>query len=328
MSRLRVYLDQNKWIDLAKAATGRPDGAQFADVLEIARHGVKAGLAVFPLSAVHYMETLRTRSGRQRHDVGGVMNELSRQLTMVSSPDVLPGEIDRAVRSRWGRPSELRETPVFGHGVWHAFQEEPEVFHLSDELKVDEETRGRIEAHFTRLLEEAMVTGPTRDFPYAGVDPKADDALRERHAQEERDLGAFIRRSNRKGGNFRHAWLVRSIVELTALINESMLRAGVNPERFLELGKDGMAAFLYDLPVASAVFEIRYRRHRDPGLTWTRQDLNDLHSLSVAVVHCDVVVTERHVAGLMREAKLDQRHSTVILTDLAELSKVLVSVTA
>lgn len=104
-----------------------------------------------------------------------------------------------------------------------------------------------------------------------------------------------------------------------------MLRASVNPERFIELGKDGMAAFLYDLPVASAVFEIRYRRHRDPALTWTRQDLNDLHALSVAVVHCDVIVTERHVAGLMREARLDERHSTVILTDLVELSKVRVS---
>lgn len=48
MSRLRVYLDQNKWIDLARAATGHPDGARFTDVLEIARHGAKAGLVIFP----------------------------------------------------------------------------------------------------------------------------------------------------------------------------------------------------------------------------------------------------------------------------------------
>ena len=325
MCRLRVYLDQNKWIDLAKAATGHPDGARFADVLEIARHGAQAGLAVFPLSAAHYMETLRTRSGRQRHDVGRLMNVLSRQVTMVSCPDVIPGEIDRAARARWGRPTELREVQIFGHGPWHAFQQIPERFHLSDGVKVDDETRARLEGRYTRLLEEAMVTGPTQDFPYAGIDPKADDALRERHAQEERETGELIRRSNRKGGDFRQAWLARTLVELTGLINESMLRAGISPERFVELGKDGMAAFLYDLPVPSAVFEIRYRRHRDPGLTWNRQDLNDLNTLSVAVVHCDVVVTERHAAGLMREARLDQRHSTVILTDLAELAKVLVS---
>jgi hypothetical protein len=325
MSGLRVYLDQNKWIDLAKAATGNPDGARFVDVLKIARHGAQAGLATFLLSSVHYMETLRTRSGRQRHDVGRLMGELSRLVTMVSSPDVLPGEIDRAVRSRWGRPTEIREVPIFGHGVWHAFQQAPERFHLSDQVNVDDETRMRIEAEYTRLLEQAMLTGPAHDFPYGGVDPKGSDALRKRHAQEEPDLGELIRRLNRKAGDFRDAWMARSVIELTAQINDSMLRAGISPERFVELGKDGIVTFLYDMPVASAVFEIRYRRHRDPSLTWTRQDLNDLHSLSVAVVHCDVVVIERHVAGLLRDAKLDQRHSTIVLTDLAELSKFLVS---
>jgi hypothetical protein len=328
MSELRVYLDQNKWIDLAKASTGHPDGARFADVLEIARHGSRARLVVFPLSSIHYMETMRTRSGRQRHDVGRLMNELSRQVTMVSSPDVLPGEIDRAVQSRWGRPIDLREIPIFGHGVWHAFQETPERFHLSEKVEVDDETRARLEEHATRLLEEAAVTGPMQDFPYEGIDPKAGDALRESHAQEERDLGDLIRRLNRKAGDFRDAWLARSIIELTEQINDSMLRAGISPERFVELGKEGMEAFFNDLPVASAVFEIRYRRHRDPALTWKRQDLNDLHALAMAVVHCDVVVTERHVAALMREAKLDQRHSTVVLTDLSDLSNVLVSVVA
>jgi len=328
MASLRVYLDQNKWIDLARAATGHPAGARFADVLEIARYGSEAGLAVFPLSSAHYMETLRTRSGRQRHDVGGLMNELSRLVTMASPPDVLPGDIDRAVRARRGRPAELREVAIFGHGPGHAFNEEPVRFHAPTGLTVDDVARARIEERFTRMIEEALLTGPSQDFPQGGIDPRASDPLRERHAQEERDIGDLIRRLHRKGGDFRDAWLARTLIELTEPINESMLRAGLRPELFVELGQDGMAAFLYDLPVASAVFEIRYRRHRNPALPWTRQDLNDLHALSMAVVHCDVVVTERHVAALMREAKLDQRHATVVLTDLAQLSKVLVSAVA
>jgi hypothetical protein len=328
MASVRVYLDQNKWIDLARAATGHPGGVRFADVLEIARHGSEAGLAVFPLSSVHYMETLRTLSGRQRHDVGGLMNELSRLVTMASPPDVLPGEIDRALRARWGRPTELREVAIFGHGPGHAFNEEPVRFHAPLGLTVDDVARARIEERFTKMLEEALLTGPSQDFPHNGIDPRASDALRERHAQEERDIGELIRRLHRKGGDFRDAWLARTLVELTEPITESMLRAGLSPELFVELGKDGVAAFLHELPVVSAVFEIRYRRHRNPSLPWTRRDLNDLHALSMAVVHCDVVVTERHVAALMREAKLDQRHSTAVLTDLAELSEVLVPVVA
>lgn len=324
MTPLRVYLDQNKWIDLARAATGRRDGRRFAAVLEIARYGSKAGLAAFPLSSTHYTETLRTRSSRRRHDLGGVMNELSQLMTMVASPDVLPGEIDRALRMRWGRPTTLREVPIFGHGPWHAFQEEPEPFHLPESVDVDDEQRALIEYRYTRLIEQALLTGPEADLPSGGINDGAYDTLLDRHVREERELGELIRRLNRGGRDFREAWQARSILELIPLITESMLRAGISPERFAELGKEGMAAFLQDLPVASAVFEVRYRRHRDPALSWTRQDLNDLHALSMAVVHCNVVVTERHVASLLREAKLDQRNSTVVLTDLAELSPILV----
>ncbi len=328
MAGLRVYLDQNKWIDMAKAAVGHPEGARFSDVLQVARYGVKAGLAVFPLSSTHYIETLRTRSGRQRHDVGGVMNELSGLVTMVSSFDVLLGEIDRALRSRWGRPYAIREVAIFGHGPAHAFKEEPIRFHAPAAFEADDVTRALIEERFTRLMEEEVLKGPREDFPYAGIDPHAGDSMRDGHAREEQDLGELIRSLNRRGGDFRDAWQARTLIELLEPINQSMLRAGLDPQLFPGLGKSGMDSFLYDLPVASAVFEIRYRRHRNPVLRWRPQDLNDLHALSMAVVHCNVVVTERHVAGLMRDAKLDQRHSTVILTDLAELSRVLVSAAA
>jgi hypothetical protein len=45
----------------------------------------------------------------------------------------------------------------------------------------------------------------------------------------------------------------------------------------------------------------------------------------VAVVHCDVVVTERHVGTLLVEAGLDRKHGTVVLTDLARLAPILVA---
>lgn len=44
----RVYLDQNKWIDLARAATGRAEGGRFVEALAAARDAVAAGTAVFP----------------------------------------------------------------------------------------------------------------------------------------------------------------------------------------------------------------------------------------------------------------------------------------
>ena len=56
---LRVYLDQNKWIDLARAAKGEAAGARFRDVLDLARASVATGIVSFPLDISRYMETAK-----------------------------------------------------------------------------------------------------------------------------------------------------------------------------------------------------------------------------------------------------------------------------
>lgn len=54
---LRVYLDQNKWVDLARAATGHCLGGRFAGALAMARAGVASGTVSFPLDMCRYWET-------------------------------------------------------------------------------------------------------------------------------------------------------------------------------------------------------------------------------------------------------------------------------
>jgi hypothetical protein len=259
--------------------------------------------------------------------VGGIMNELPRQETICASPDLLPGEIDRALRDRWGRPTNIREVAVFGRGAAHAFSALGELrFQLPPEFEVDAETKLRIEQHYTGELEKALVTGPVADWPFAGLDPVAQhDPMRERHAQAEREVGQRIRSSGYRGAKFRDAWSARMIIELLDPINEAMIRAGLDPTMLTDGGREGLDRFLHDLPVASALFEYRWRRHRNASNAWTANDLNDMHSLATAIVHCDVVVTERHAASIMREAGLDSRHGTVLLTDLAELAQHLVT---
>jgi hypothetical protein len=161
------------------------------------------------------------------------------------------------------------------------------------------------------------------------MDPVAQhDPTREQHAFEERELGKLLRSTGYKGDRLRDAWTARMLIELNRDIIEAMLRCGLSPDLLTTNGKEGLNQFLYDLPVASAVFEIRYRRHRNTTLAWTANDMNDMHALAVAVVHCDVVVTEKHMASVMVEAGLDTRHGTVVLTDLAALGPHLVAAAA
>ena len=99
----RVYLDQNKWIDLARAASGRSDGEPFIDALAVCRFGVENGLASFPLSSVHYMETLKRKDAGSRGRLATVMRELSRYHSIAPARPVLRAEIDATLNSRYGK---------------------------------------------------------------------------------------------------------------------------------------------------------------------------------------------------------------------------------
>jgi len=52
-----IYLDQNKFIDLARAHHGRADGEKYKPALEHALHSVQTEQWRIPLSIVHVMET-------------------------------------------------------------------------------------------------------------------------------------------------------------------------------------------------------------------------------------------------------------------------------
>ncbi|GAA2964639.1 hypothetical protein [Microbacterium schleiferi] len=116
---LRVYLDQNKWIDLARAATGHPLGAPYVDALEVARAAVVNGTASFPLDMFRYAETGKRSHARSRNDVADVMIELSHQHTMALGRDILPAELDRALKVRFDRPEHPSQVEVFGVGIEH-----------------------------------------------------------------------------------------------------------------------------------------------------------------------------------------------------------------
>jgi hypothetical protein len=166
----RVYLDLNKWLDLARAAHDRPGGQEFKDILAISRYGVQRGLVSFPLSASHYMETLRRADAASRHRLAMVMAELSRFHAIASVPDVLPGELDRALRERYGKPVFPRPLQVFGVGIAHAFSDPDFRFRLPESVGLDAYTKARLEEQATLLLEHGVLAGPSQGVPVPGME--------------------------------------------------------------------------------------------------------------------------------------------------------------
>lgn|GEM_PF-5612017 len=80
---LRVYLDQNKWIDLARAATGNPKGERFRDALDMCRAASAAKEASNSPKSFYPAENKSLKQARHslslvRKDAAHNLNELRR----------------------------------------------------------------------------------------------------------------------------------------------------------------------------------------------------------------------------------------------------------
>jgi hypothetical protein len=324
----RVYLDQNKWLDLARAAHNRPGGQDFKDILAISRYGVERGLVSFPLSASHYMETLRRGDAASRHRLAMVMAELSRFHAIASAPDVLPGELDRALRKRYGKPVFPRPLQVFGVGIAHAFANPDFKYRLPEEVRVDPHTKARLEEQATLLLEHTVLAGPAQGVPVPGMEENNRYSVHgQRYVEAEQKIAEGLRQHD-PGRQHLADWIAKTeLVDILQPLNEAFARGPIAKQESTELDTaEGMTGLLMDLPSRVVTYELRRLQHQSRDTKWKPNDLADVALLSVAIPYCDVVVTEKQWCHMARRAKLDRRFDTVILHDLKELAAVLVTV--
>jgi len=311
----RVYLDQWVWVKLARAALGRLSDPRVQDVLEVARAGARTGLADFPLSATHYMELTAGATPRQRRELSGLMLELSHGHTMVSSSNsILEGEIDQALYRHCGRPRERRTAQIFGVGVMHAMGREPLAGQLVGKdggpAPMDPGERRFLELQLTALGEYLLLTGPAEGVVVPGYDPRAHLVVNNEWVAGQNAFAARLRQlppGQQTLAHYSRAW----VNEVMPLLPETLRRAALPPS-VLPDSVSGILAFLKELPTLWAWTELTRLQHMNPQRPWKRQDFDDLRALTVAIVHCDIVVFEKHWSDLARRAQLDVLNGTTL----------------
>lgn len=70
---------------------------------------------------------------------------------------------------------------------------------------------------------------------------------------------------------------------------------------------------------------LRSAKHRQGQQHWEPNDFIDIVALPVPAVYCDVLVTEKQWAHQMRQGKVPDRYSTIVLSRVADLVEVIVS---
>lgn len=317
-----IYLDQNKWIDMAWAATGASKGQRYLDVLTLAQAGVERGSVSFPLSSIHYLETSNRRPYSARLDLAKTMATLSRFHAIAPLTVLLPPEIDTALQRVFGRPLTVRQAPSFGDGVGFAMNQPVPAFRVPKDLPVDAEYRRQFERFASQQTEWVMLAGLPEE---AGVDERHFDQI-QRNVNCELATEQERLRQTRRDGNWHVGERSKRLFKAIAFaswkdeLDEALQRAGLTWADVTSLGDVGMTELVEDIPIVHVSSELQRLREAANIAPWSANDLNDMFFLMVAIVYCEIVVTEKQWVDLAKRSKLDERYETVILSDLADLS--------
>jgi hypothetical protein len=319
---LRVYLDMNKWIELTRAM--KAGVAKAPDYLAVIAAAVDGGLASFPLSAGHVFETWKASSAKRRHDLAPVMASVSKNHTIAAPSKLLPGELDRAFQSRFGRPVELLPLRPFGWGLAFSFgQELPQV---------SAETRAAMRAldpslseqELSAWLDMMLLAGPPENLPVKGIaQPPLEFA--EAFAAEENAQARLYAEHGADKDLRRRAVSARQMLDIREELYQAQLRAQVTNDDIAALGAEGVTDLALDLRSRAAGHRMMWWQHDNPETRWEPNDLDDISYLSVAVGYCDIVVTERKWTHILNASGAAKDLGTIVTSRLDDLPELLVA---
>jgi len=325
LTMLRVYLDQNKWIDLARAANGNPLGERFKTVGIVIAAAVEQGEASFPLSAGHFIETWKQRRARQRYELASTMATISRNHTIAPPHQLLPAELDHALQRRFGRSVTPLAVQPFGQGVEH-------VTGVHDGPPIPAAMRAAVlatnpnlgERELANAIDQLLLAGPAQDMPIAGIPLPPMQPAHDFAAVQNEQVRLFIEHETDKGTR-RRAVAARELWDMKEPLEAAMRRAGIWWEEIIALEAEGTTDLMLDLPSRAPGLELMWRQHDNTQTTWQPNDMTDIGYLSAAVAYCDVVVTERKWAAMLNQRGLASRFGTTVISDLTDLTEVLVT---
>jgi hypothetical protein len=332
-----VYLDQNHWINLAKAAVGRPTGRPYRDALAALREARLSGSAVFPLSLTHVMETM-TISRRQRVDVARIMEELSGFTTIISRDVLMRLELEAVLDAAAGPgPQRYTDIPLVAHGMPHAYGKRGGFRVSNGRRDVTEEVRKEVGPEkFDRRVAQAeedlnrgILRGPSDDaeekaLRAQGWNPEIAFAIGDDRAQSEREQARRLDDKtlvpddpvDYRRQRVRDVVRVRYVaIEVMDMLNESLRKRGL---RFEDVWSDlASAQRLVDaMPSADVAVTLLAQYHRDATFNWKRNHIFDIDALSVAVPYCDLIAADKQAVDALNRARVTDRMGSRVFTSL------------
>jgi hypothetical protein len=122
-----IYLDLNKWVDLARAEDGLPEGKPFSPVLQAALISVAEGRVIFPLSNAHLMEVAKIGDDAPRAKLASLMVRLSQGWFLAATSSLVIPELRRSLAKEFDIPLIRAESSTIFIPEHHVGPDRPSV---------------------------------------------------------------------------------------------------------------------------------------------------------------------------------------------------------
>jgi len=316
-ARVSLYLDQNKWIDLARAYHGQPAGNRFQAALDAVESGIAGEWLSVPLTSGRIIELARHGNRARRSRLAQVFVHLSRGTTLAPVYSVIRSLARRAAQVLFVEDPPEPLPQVHGGGIEFAFGD---VLKLDRAFGGDAEPADRLRRYLDspeglldfleQTYEDIRLAGTRSVTATAGRFADDVDSSRFRLRTDPFDVALKV-------------YHARALIDLSGVIAEALARVDRKPADFLALGPAGAASFVRAIPPlrVEAFLGVTRDRHWDRRVA--PNDSQDIGGLAVAIPYCDVVVSERFWADVAKRHRLDREYSTSVLRDTSEIPDVL-----
>jgi uncharacterized protein YutD len=306
-----IYLDLNKWIQLANAFY-KENGKLFE--LAVKCFNNQSDL-IFPLSSSHIIEVRKRKNIQSRKKLADFMAGLSLATFIASNVTIRPYELELATCKMFGYESEP-DTPKFlGKGIYFPFGLKNE-----HNIKSDEEfSHHEMSVMQSPPIIAAFLKGKDafEDLNTKGI--KEHVLVQQTIAKkEERIRNEMLDYSKAVRYRFKAAeFMMRYEKEFNAVLEKYDLTVKDLDENQQALRE----SFFQSAPSFDVELELTTQRNNHYDRIVDPNDILDVDFLSRAIPYCDVVITEKFWVSLAKRKKLDVKYNTHITSDLNDLEK-------
>lgn len=305
-----LYLDQNKWVDLARADTDPQSFSTNVDALATIRRLVADSELIVPLSAGNIYETQKINRLEQRVAVARIQSELSRGIVFNCGAFRCRVEIRKYLSDSYDivGPTEAKR--------WFLSSCFLDAFATRENLTGD----SKVAAEVIPLIERDPM-GALFSYLIDIEDEGRKQAVRN-YSEKSRELISSIdlRRNAMKAESARtHRKVYSASLALQHLdeINSVASAMGIDLWTFDQYKRQSLFQGISELPYFCVETELALKLERSHH-SLTENDFRDMQGVSAALPYSDVLVLEKSFASLIVQTKLDKKFGTKIVTKIVD----------